>query len=123
MLAWPTNSLPGPSPDVLPCKALNLVRNRWVWRDLAMMRARLTSKGQITIPKEVRERLGVGQGDSLEFSFEGGRVEVRPIRRRNIAEFRGLFPVEEVLDFAEERARARAARVARLVEAASAQDA
>src|SRR5688500_1736926 len=55
--------------------------------------ARITSKGQITVPKEVRERLGVTAGDSLEFSLDEGaeRVEVRPIKRRSIAEFRGIF--------------------------------
>jgi AbrB family looped-hinge helix DNA binding protein len=88
-----------------------------------MARARLTSKGQVTIPKEVRDRLGVGQGDILEFAFEGNRVEVRPIRRQQLAEFRGLFPIEEARDFAEERARARAARAARVVESISADDA
>jgi len=34
----------------------------------------LTSKGQITLPRAVRERLGVKQGDRVEFSVEGDRV-------------------------------------------------
>ncbi len=56
--------------------------------------ARITSKGQITIPKEVRQRLGVTTGDALEFEFvDDSKLEVRPVKRRSIAEFRGLFRV------------------------------
>ena len=32
-----------------------------------MHKSRITSKGQITIPKEVREKLGLRQGDNLIF--------------------------------------------------------
>ena len=32
-----------------------------------MSAATITSKGQITIPKDVRSRLGVGTGDRVEF--------------------------------------------------------
>ena len=32
-----------------------------------MARTRLTSKGQVTIPKDVRERLGLRAGDEIEF--------------------------------------------------------
>lgn len=75
-----------------------------------MVTARITSKGQITVPKEVRERLGVEPGDALEFHFENDRLEVRPVHRRPLAEFRGLFRVTRALDYAEERERAWAAR-------------
>jgi AbrB family looped-hinge helix DNA binding protein len=40
----------------------------------------LTSKGQITLPRAVRERLGVKQGDRVEFSVDGDRVLLRPAR-------------------------------------------
>lgn len=39
----------------------------------------LTSKGQITLPKAIRERLGLRTGDVLEFRFdERGQVVLRP---------------------------------------------
>jgi len=46
---------------------------------------------------------------------EDGRLEVVPVRRRRLAEFRGLFPVAQPLEFAEERARAGTARGKRLI--------
>jgi antitoxin PrlF len=43
-----------------------------------MPTAKLTSKGQITVPKEVREALGVDVGDRLAFRIsEDGTVQVR----------------------------------------------
>lgn len=38
--------------------------------------AKITSKGQITIPKAVREALGVSEGDSLVFRVQGNRAVV-----------------------------------------------
>jgi AbrB family looped-hinge helix DNA binding protein len=36
--------------------------------------ARLTSKGQITLPKPVREALGLEEGDQVVFRVEGDRA-------------------------------------------------
>ena len=36
--------------------------------------ARLTSKGQVTIPKSVREALGLHEGDAVIFRVEGERA-------------------------------------------------
>ena len=36
--------------------------------------ARLTSKGQVTIPKSVREALGLHEGDAVVFRVEGNRA-------------------------------------------------
>lgn len=40
----------------------------------------ITSKGQITLPAEVRDRLGVHTGDRVEFVFDGKQTVVRPVR-------------------------------------------
>ncbi|GIX48417.1 MAG: hypothetical protein KatS3mg131_2628 [Candidatus Tectimicrobiota bacterium] len=55
------------------------------------MKATLTSKGQVTIPKKVRDRLGLRPGDELEFVFEGDRVQIRPLRRYRAADLPGLL--------------------------------
>jgi len=41
----------------------------------------VTSKGQITIPREVRRRLGLNQGDRVEFVIEGERTVIRRERQ------------------------------------------
>ena len=38
------------------------------------MKARVAERGQVTIPKRLRERLGVRQGTVLDFTEEGGRL-------------------------------------------------
>jgi AbrB family looped-hinge helix DNA binding protein len=38
--------------------------------------ARITSKGQVTIPKGVRDALGLDEGDELIFRVEGDRAVV-----------------------------------------------
>ncbi len=53
--------------------------------------ARVTSKGQITIPREVRRALGVRAGDKLEFEKDGDSFRVRPVRAESQFEkFRGI---------------------------------
>jgi antitoxin PrlF len=43
-----------------------------------MSRSTLTSKGQITLPKDIREHLGVEAGDRLNFEIRDGAVVVEP---------------------------------------------
>jgi antitoxin PrlF len=53
--------------------------------------ARLTSKGQVTIPKSVREALGLREGDQLFFRVESSRALVA--KTPNFLDLAGSVPV------------------------------
>jgi AbrB family looped-hinge helix DNA binding protein len=40
----------------------------------------VSSKGQVTVPIAVRRRLGLKEGDRVEFAFEEGKAVLRPVR-------------------------------------------
>jgi antitoxin PrlF len=40
----------------------------------------ISSKGQVTVPQEIRNRLGLSTGDRVEFAIEGERTVIRPSR-------------------------------------------
>ncbi|HEV2855770.1 MAG TPA: AbrB/MazE/SpoVT family DNA-binding domain-containing protein [Thermoanaerobaculia bacterium] len=44
---------------------------------MAIAYSKLTAQGQISVPKEVRRRLGIGPGSVLEWEEEGERIVVR----------------------------------------------
>ena len=53
-------------------------------------RAKLTSKGQITLPVALRKRLRIVAGDSVLFKVKGDEVVMVPQRRASVfEEFRG----------------------------------
>ena len=44
---------------------------------MALAQSRVTAQGQISVPAEVRRRLGVGPGSILEWDQEGSAIVVR----------------------------------------------
>jgi len=53
--------------------------------------ATITSKGQITVPREVRQALGVRSGDKLLFESDDKGIRVRPIRSKSaFSKYRGI---------------------------------
>ena len=80
------------------------------------MEAAITAKGQATIPKAIRERLGVKPGDRIKFFVHpDGTVVLLP--KRPVSELRGIVKarrrpvtVEDMTDAAAEGAAAGATR-------------
>lgn len=58
----------------------------------SVITAKVTTKGQITVPKSVRDHLGIEPGDEVEFIEDDGQYRVR--RRPTgsaFARYRGLL--------------------------------
>ncbi|MCD8106721.1 MAG: AbrB/MazE/SpoVT family DNA-binding domain-containing protein [Oscillospiraceae bacterium] len=74
--------------------------------------AKVMSKGQVTIPKDVREVLGVSNGDRVTFIVEGNTVrmvnsavyamQVLQIQMQGEAEKAGLTSEEDILALVKE---------------------
>jgi AbrB family looped-hinge helix DNA binding protein len=59
---------------------------------MAIAHSRLTAQGQISVPAEVRKKLGVGPGAVLEWDEENGQVVVRRAGRYSCEDIhRALF--------------------------------
>lgn len=55
-------------------------------------KAKITSKGQVTIPKDVREALKIREGDSLLFEVEGEEVRIKAVKRPvSFADYAGAW--------------------------------
>ena len=75
------------------------------------VRARLSSKGQLTVPKAVRDALGLTEGDQVVFRVEGERALLA--RTPNLLDLAGSVPVpaeKRGTQWQEVRGRTRAAR-------------
>lgn len=65
---------------------------------------KISTKGQVTIPQEIRERLGLQPGAQVEFETEGDIIKVIPVRkahargRRIVAHLRGRGTVKLTTD-------------------------
>lgn len=58
--------------------------------------SRITSKAQITVPRAVRDSLGVGPGDEIEWERAGSEYRVRKASKRKKS------PIEKWIGYAKE---------------------
>jgi AbrB family looped-hinge helix DNA binding protein len=63
------------------------------------MVARVSEKGQVTIPKRLRERMGIGPGDLLEFHEESGSlIATKSLAMGRLRHMFGILRLEGSVD-------------------------
>ncbi len=60
---------------------------------MALARSKVTAQGQISVPADVRHKLGIGPGSILEWDEEGDKIVVRRAAQFSSEEIhRAVFP-------------------------------
>jgi len=75
-----------------------------------MLYTRVGRRGQITLPKEVRRRIKVEEGDQIAFVIDGEQVIIKPVTQ-SLLDLRGSVRVKGEQDFNAIRKRITAKRV------------
>ncbi len=60
-----------------------------------MVRARLTSKGQLTLPVAIRRQYGLNPGDEVEFIAEEKGTYLVPVKRRKLMDLYGILKTDK----------------------------
>ena len=63
-----------------------------------MIAAKMSSKGQIVIPKKIRGRLNIKQGTFLKFEIHKGRILLTPVKKGPVEQLYGKFNNTAVLE-------------------------
>jgi len=61
----------------------------------------ITIKGQVTIPKIIRDELGLKTGDRLVFEREGSKIIIKPTK--TVLDFRGYVKTKKYIPMEEAR--------------------
>ena len=60
-----------------------------------MLQSIMTSRGQITIPAEIREKLQLNSGNKLEFLLKDDQIIITPINK-SIRGLKGILPKPDI---------------------------
>lgn len=61
--------------------------------------SRVTEKGQVTIPKEIRDRLGIHPGDEIDFEeTEEGYVIRKQVDQSRFQKWKGVAETDETVE-------------------------
>ena len=69
-----------------------------------MALAKVSARGQVTLPREVRRLAGIKPGDALDIQVLGpGRLRFVVLPKLSPRELRDRYPIEAPIDFAADR--------------------
>lgn len=60
---------------------------------------KMSKKGQIVIPKEIRERFGIMPGDAVIFKVKGDKIIIEKVEQKMSEILMDSEPVEDSLEF------------------------
>jgi len=69
------------------------------------MISKITTKGQVTLPKEIRSFLNVKPSDRINFVIEEGTVILKPVK--TLKDFKGSVQAKKKTNIREERKQAK----------------
>jgi len=59
-------------------------------------RTNLASRGQLTLPKEIRNKFGIKEGDQITFEVTGDSIELKVVPRMSVDELFDSLPGVDV---------------------------
>jgi antitoxin PrlF len=78
------------------------------------MLAKVTTKGQVTIPKGIRDAFGIRPNDKVDFEREGEKIVLVPLK--TLKDLRGVVRAKRKSLFAVEKKAAKAAVAKRVMD-------
>ncbi|MEK7817275.1 MAG: AbrB/MazE/SpoVT family DNA-binding domain-containing protein [Actinomycetota bacterium] len=81
-----------------------------------VMKSTITSKGQTTIPNQIRKQMGLSAGDGLVYSIEDERIVIRPVKGTLLDAYATVRPRRRPEDFSRVRREARRVRAKKIAE-------
>lgn len=79
-----------------------------------VMKSTLTSKGQTTIPNQIRKQMGLKAGDGLVYSIEGDHIVMKPVKGTLLDAYATVEPKQRPEDFSRTRRQVRGVRAKKI---------
>ncbi|MCD8511229.1 MAG: AbrB/MazE/SpoVT family DNA-binding domain-containing protein [Bacillus sp. (in: Bacteria)] len=63
-----------------------------------LLSGKMTKKGQITIPKEIRDKFDLNEGDQFKIFVQDDEVKLKPFKKKKLSQAIGKIISNEAID-------------------------